>query len=565
MTKWSQRSAAVVSAILFAVILTALNVLVNDRHERFDLTRDKRYSVSPELKGLLGKLEDSITITIYVSPDLPPQLLAPKRTAEDFLREIANEAGGNLRLRVMEVANPNEKGIKEELEKFGVAPMQLQVASREGFTVRSVLFHMLVQYRDKSQVLPIPRLDEFEFAFARTLLRVSQTSRPLVYVIDTEKASEFLRLIAGLKRGGIENLVDIEPIDASEARPLYLPEKLDLVLLSAREPLTDRQKFELDQYLLYGGKLIVFAEGAPYDDPMMFFKQEDKLPNLREFLASYGVQVSTELVQDWGSCVSAPVKVGERGGVAMYSIDAFPFPILPIIKGENLEFESPALRSTQRLLMPFATRVTGSAVKGTDVQFSQLMWTSDKADSQTSGPYLLDQPKPGTPIPEKVSRIPLAVAAKGMFKSAFRPGSIPPPEPKPLNDPFLNLRYRSVSTAPTIGGSKKPGELVVIGSAHMFWQNFLESIASTDSVLAQSNVAFLQNLIESYTIGQELAKVRSKQTRQAFLDTAKVEKHQQAAKVLGTFAVPVLIIVLGIIWSLLRKARMNSLIRRYSK
>lgn len=563
MTKWSQRSAALVSAILFGIILTALNVLVNDRHERFDLTRDKRYSVSPELKGLLSKLEDALTITIYVSPDLPPQLLAPKRTAEDFLREIGNASKGNLRLRVVEVANPNEKGIKEELEKNGVAPMQLQVASREGFTVRSVLFHMLVQYRDKSQVLPIPRLDEFEFAFARTLLRVAQTERPLVYVIDNEKGSEFLRLIGSLERGGIENLVDIEQIDASEQRPLYLPAKLDLVLLSAREPLTERQKLELDQYLLHGGKVIVFAEGAPYDDPMMFFKQEDKLPNLREFLANYGVKVSTELVQDWGSCLASPVKVGERGGVAMYSIDAFPYPILPVIKGENLHFESPALRATQRLLMPYATRVTGVGVSGTDVEYSTLAWTSEKSDSQTTGPYTLEQPKPGTPVPEKVGKIPVAVSAKGYFKSAFRIGAAPPPEPKP-NDPFLNLRFRNISNEPIIAMSKKPGELVVIGSAHMFWQNFLERLAGTDSTLAQSNVAFLQNLIESYTIGQELAKVRSKQTRQAFLDTKKVEEHQQTAKVIGTFAVPGLIILLGLIWNLARRAGMKSLVRRYS-
>ncbi len=565
MTKWSQRTAALVSAVLFAIILTALNVLVADRHERFDLTRDKRYSVSPELKGLLGKLEDTLTITIYVSPELPPQLLAPKRTAEDFLREIGSAAKGNLRLRVVEVANPNEKGIKEELEKNGVAPLQLQVASREGFTVRSVLFHMLVQYRDKSQVLPIPRLDEFEFLFARTLLRVTQKERPLVYVIDTEKASEFLRLVATLERGGIESLVEIERIDASEQRPLYLPAKLDLVLLSAREPLTERQKFELDQYLLRGGRIVVFAEGAPFDDPMIFFKQDDKLPNLGEFLAKYGVRVSAELVQDWASCLASPVKVGERGGVAMYSIDAFPYPILPIIKGENMQFDSPALRATQRLLMPYATRVTGVGVSGTDVEYKTLIWSSDKSDTQTTGPYQLEQPKPGTPIPQKVSRIPLAVSAKGFFRSAFRPDKVPPPEPKPLNDPFLNLRFRNVSTEPVIFNSKSAGELVVIGSAHMFWQNFLERLSAQDPTLAQGNVAFLQNLIESYTVGQELAKVRSKQTRQAFLDEKKVEEHQQAAKVLGTFAVPALIVVVGLLWGILRRARMKSLVRRYSK
>jgi len=65
-------------------------------------------------------------------------------------------------------------------------------------------------------------------------------------------------------------------------------------------------------------------------------------------------------------------------------------------------------------------------------------------------------------------------------------------------------------------------------------------------------------------VGQELASVRSKQTRQAYLDSAKVESMQGRARILGTFAVPALIALFGVAWTLARRARLRALARKYA-
>jgi ABC-2 type transport system permease protein len=565
MTKWSQRTIGLISVLLFAVIATALNLLVFDKHVRLDLTRDKRFSVSPELQSLLDKIEDSITITIYVSPELPPQLLAPRQSAEDLLREVATAANGKLKLRVVELTEAKKKELAEELTKYSVTPLQAQMASREGLTVRTVYFHMLMQYRDRSQVLPIPELSNFEYVFARALLKLSQEERPLVTAIDTETASEFLRLMSTLKKGGLDNLVEVELVDASQGRALYIPERTKLVVISAREPLTPRNMWELDQFLMYGGKLLVLANGTAYDDPMIFFKAENLLPNINQFLAHYGVKIGTELVEDWGSNLETPAKIDEKNGQPVYSMDPFPFPILPIIKGENIEDHIPAMTMTQRLLMPYATRVVMEPRKNGKYQVDTLMWTTNMADAQTTGPYNIEQPKPGTKPPKDLERIPVAASISGPFVSYYGMSSGPRRESDPVADPVQSMRLHQAANRPSIPQSLPGAEIVVLGSAHMFWQNFLNSLNTVDPSLAAENVNFLQNLIEGLTIGDELAKVRSKQMRQAFLDGAKVEESKSRMQALGTFAVPALLMILGALWAAARRARLASLARKYAK
>ena len=55
----------------FLVIIN-INLVVSRFTVRFDLTEEKRFSISPETKDLLTSLDDIVYIDVYLEGDFPP-------------------------------------------------------------------------------------------------------------------------------------------------------------------------------------------------------------------------------------------------------------------------------------------------------------------------------------------------------------------------------------------------------------------------------------------------------------------------------------------------------------
>ena len=53
------------------VILVAVNFIAAQFHYRFDLTAEKRYTLSNPTKNLLRNLHDQVSITVFLDGDMP--------------------------------------------------------------------------------------------------------------------------------------------------------------------------------------------------------------------------------------------------------------------------------------------------------------------------------------------------------------------------------------------------------------------------------------------------------------------------------------------------------------
>ena len=60
------------SALLVGLIL--LNLTSRDIYHRFDLTDNKKFSLSSSSDSILAKLDDRLTIKVYFSDELPGDL-----------------------------------------------------------------------------------------------------------------------------------------------------------------------------------------------------------------------------------------------------------------------------------------------------------------------------------------------------------------------------------------------------------------------------------------------------------------------------------------------------------
>src|SRR5690606_31434283 len=106
------------------VIIVLLNIISSYVFHRFDLTSEKRFSLSLATKNQLKDLQDVVFVRVYLDGDLPPDYKRLRDATKEMLDEFRAYAKGNLEY---EFINPSESedektrlDIYRELSKQGL-------------------------------------------------------------------------------------------------------------------------------------------------------------------------------------------------------------------------------------------------------------------------------------------------------------------------------------------------------------------------------------------------------------------------------------------------------------
>ena len=111
--------------LLVALILVAGNFLASRVLARIDLTKDREFTISKATRDLLRGLDDIVTINVYFSKRLPPNVAMLKRSIDDVLREYQAYSHGKVRV---EYVDPTDKPEEEQKLRFlGIPQVQLNV------------------------------------------------------------------------------------------------------------------------------------------------------------------------------------------------------------------------------------------------------------------------------------------------------------------------------------------------------------------------------------------------------------------------------------------------------
>ena len=143
--------------ILFIAILLVLNIIGYTLYKRFDLTNEKRYSLSPTTIDLLQNLPDNVFLKVYLDGDLPPVFRKLRGSTFDMLSEMKRYAGSNLNF---EFNNPSDNATQEttnnvfqQLLNAGLVPSDVQVKKQDALSRQTIWPGALLSYKDKE--LPI--------------------------------------------------------------------------------------------------------------------------------------------------------------------------------------------------------------------------------------------------------------------------------------------------------------------------------------------------------------------------------------------------------------------------
>lgn len=118
--------------LVFIAILVALNVLGAFVFKKWDLTEDKRYTLTAPTVNLLNDVDQVMFVNVLLAGDLPAGFKRLRRSAKEMLDEFRSKNG----LINYQFTDPQEGTIKqinavaEELAKDGIIPTRLRIRDK---------------------------------------------------------------------------------------------------------------------------------------------------------------------------------------------------------------------------------------------------------------------------------------------------------------------------------------------------------------------------------------------------------------------------------------------------
>lgn len=346
----------------------------------------------------------------------------------------------------------------------------------------------------------------------------------------------------------------VKRIDAGED----IPDDVEvLVVYAPQKPLSQRDLYNIDQFLLSGRSVLFFLNqwdvavynvkkgGEGFDPAELTFDElhrEGYPTNLDDFLAAYGAKPNRDLVVEPASFEPITIiQLQKQGQFTLQSQREFPFPLLPTFT--EMDRQHVLVRRLSNLTLPYAStiEITEAARGNPAIEVTELVKTSADATATTdnlelSPPMLLRQVKSLSPNGPK----PVAVVLKGEFRSFFDGKEVPArdekkpdpenltPQPKPVDRPFLakgagrllvvgsNLGLENLSSEKVFEGFSM--SQLTSGTADFFlklkdyvanfqnWQLRLTQV----SPIVQANLDFLFNALDWGVQNEGLVDIRSK-------------------------------------------------------
>jgi len=469
----SNKGKDIVGLLIGLAILFLINLIGSTVFHRFDLTTEKRYSISEPTKELINNLEDNVFITVYLEGNFPASFKRLRNETKEMLDEFQAYSDGKIEF---EFINPSEKVDQKERNKvyknlyeLGLRPTDLNIKDDDGVSQKIVWPGAIISFNEtqipvqllKSQFGAQPELIlnqsieslEYELAFG-----IKKASSPKVQKIafieghgelsnyETADIVGSLREYYEVERrainGNINSLSirDYTNIDSTKAEVRNLFDAI--VIASPDSAFSEKDKFIIDQYIMYGGKVIWLIDQV--EASMDSLNQQNnyttlaipKELNLEDQLFRYGVRINKDLVQDLRAA-PIPVVSGQYGNQARTNL--YPWLYYPLLYSKN---DHPINKNLDVVKVEFASSI--DLIGSGDLKKTVVLSTSEntkivKAPTRVSLNMLSYEP-PVVQFSKK--NIPIGVLVEGEFESVFK-GRL---TPNILDSDQIKFKEKSKST-----------------------------------------------------------------------------------------------------------------------
>ena len=499
------------------VILLAVNVLGNAlfSHARVDLTEGRLYTLTDGTRNILSQLEEPVTLRLFLSQGAAtrlPGINAYATRVRSLLQEYARAAGGMIDLRIIDP----EPFSEDEDRAVGYGVQGIPIDDRDG-----ILYFGLVgtSSTDDQQVIPFfsgDREEFLEYDLTRLIHQLAHPEPPVLGLMSTlpmDGPGPAMAMGGAMPQPWVV-MEQIRQLFEVQNVPLVtdeIPAEIDVLMLVHPKGLSDSALYAIDQFVLGGGRAVVFVDPLAEADPAgggfaMGAAQRSELDRLLE---SWGLTLSeSTVVADLQT--AARVQTVQDGRPVV--ID---YPVWMNIQPDQLDPEDVVTANLGPLTL--ATAGALAAEPEGDARVTPLMQSTPQAAEigvihlgmGADPEEVLRQYRPAGSVFD------LAVRVTGPVESAFPDGA-----PAGNDDTDSETAAEESETerdrneTPHLSESVEDVNLIVVGDTDLlqdrFWVQVQNILGAPIAIPTASNADFVVNALDNLTGSGDLIAVRSR-------------------------------------------------------
>ena len=551
------------SVLIILAVVLLLNAIGNSFFHRFDLTQDKRYTLSPTSLNIIKQVQNPLYIKVYMQGDLPAEFKRLQLETKQLLEEF-QAYNSNI---VFEFVDPLENedasmdNIKE-LYRKGLTPINITVDDK-GKQSQAMVFPWAIAIYDNKEVnIPLLKnimgasttqkvigsVQHLEYSIAEGLNKITKAKQKKIAVIkgngelqDILMAKFLLQVRESYHIGPFT----LDSVAKSPVASLKALEKYDLaVIAKPTETFSDAEKQVLDQFIINGGKTLWLIDQVTAEMDSLYDSSGTTLAypkdlNLNDMFFKYGIRINPDLVKDEQG---SPIKLatGEQGSATQFQ--EFNWKFAPQVYPNSLH---PIVKNLGGIKFDFANSIDTlkNGIKKTILLQSSQYSKKIVTQSEISLNSVVEETSPRDYANK--GKIQLAVLLEGSFHSMFENRVLP----------FEQKTFQATG---------KENKMIVISDGDLIKNQLDKNFQPVELGYDQrsgnlyDNKDFLINCVNYLLDDTGLINIRSKDLDLPLLDKEKVYENYTRTQLI-TIGLPIVILLLfGVVFTFLRK-------RKYSK
>ena len=544
-------------------IIIVLNVVGHFVFKRFDLTADKRYTLSQTSLNIVAEVKEPLYIDVFLEGNFPGEFKKLQTETQQLLEEFKSNNSNIIFQFVNPLENEKEKdSIMQTFMQRGLTPVNVTVNDKGQQTQEMVFPWAVATCGNRSVKVPLLKnmmgastaekvvssVQHLEYAFANAINTVAKAKKKKVAVIQGNGELQDVLMadfIKSVKDNYYIGPFTLDSVAKSPVASLKYLKKYDLAIIAKpTEAFSDEEKQVLDQFVINGGKTLWLVDQVNMEMDSLYNQSGANLAfprdlNLNDMFFKYGIRIRPDLIFDLQNTPIA-LASGQQGSNTQYT--QYPWfyspliyptlknPIVSNLDGIKFQFTSPieplknAINKTVLLQSSQYSKLVGTPA---EVNLKMASERPDQKDFVGTGNY------------------PVAVLLEGQFHSVYENRVLP----------FKDSTYKT---------KDKAGKMIVISDGDVIKNQLDKNFQPlelgydkwTNNLYA--NKEFMMNCVNYLLDDNGLINIRSKEVNLPILDKEKVYASYTQSQVI-TVAVPIVILLLfGLVFTFLRK-------RKYSK
>lgn len=418
------------------VVVVLLNVVANFLYTRFDLTEDKRYTLSEPAIEVAEKFDAPVIVDVLLEGNIPAEFAKLKIETVQLL-ESFEAKNSNIQYNLVDPLEDSENPQETiaQLQSLGLQPANVTIEENGRVSNEMVFPWAMVNFNDQTVRVPLLKnklgssaeerinnsVQQLEYAFADAFTKLSITDKKSVAVIkgngelDDIYLADYLTTIRDYYNIGA---ITLDSVASNPQQVLDQLKSFDLAIIAKpTEAFTDQEKYVMDQFMVQGGRSIWMVDQVAMEMDSIYagggtgFALPREL-NLKDLFFKYGIRINPALVNDL--YFTQIVLASGEGNDSQYN--PLPWFYYPMVISKN---NHPINTNIEAVRMQFTSPMD---VLENDYQKTVLLQSSplsktDGVPRQISLDMINQQPDQTT---YNSGNLPLAVLIEGSFTSMYK-------------------------------------------------------------------------------------------------------------------------------------------------